>query len=187
MSFSFYIENNDWFYISTVFSKLPDILSRRQLLQYQQFWSLIVESVHLREQYNWLTDFNCRGLFYAKRLDNRVQKSQNYRWRYKFQATGSENNFSKKAENSRSGRKLTTSCPDNMDAVRDSIGRCLKKSLQRPSQDSFTRIVAKNLKEGSSTISIQNPDQVQTHISWHRKTFSTVARKQDWKGSWLPW
>ena len=56
------------------------------------------------------------------------QKNQIYRWVHKFQATGSVNNFNKKAENPRSGRKLTTRCPNNVDVVRDSIGR-IKKSF----------------------------------------------------------
>ena len=58
-----------------------------------------------------------------------------------FQATGSVNNLNKKAENPRSGRKLTARCPDNVDAVRDFFGRSLKKSLQRHSE----RILKKDL------------------------------------------
>ena len=38
-------------------------------------------------------------------------------------------NLNKKAENPRSGRKLTAICPDNVDAVRVSIGRNPKNSL----------------------------------------------------------
>ena len=62
-------------------------------------------------------------------LNNYPLKSKIYRWVYKFQATGSVNNPNKKAENHRSGRKLTTRCTDNVDAVRDSVGRSPKKSL----------------------------------------------------------
>ena len=47
------------------------------------------------------------------------QKSQIFHWVHKFQTIGSENNLKKKkAENPRSGRKLTARCPDNVDAQR---------------------------------------------------------------------
>ena len=49
-------------------------------------------------------------------FNNYSQKSQIYCWVHKFQATVSVKN---KAENHRSGRKLTARCPDNVDAVRD--------------------------------------------------------------------
>ena len=62
------------------------------------------------------------------------QKSQIYRWTHKFQVTGSLNNLNKKAENPRSGRKFTAKCPENVDAVRDSVGKSPKKSLRRHSQ-----------------------------------------------------
>ena len=45
----------------------------------------------------------------------------------------SVNNLNKKAENPRCNRKLTARCPDNVNAVRDSIGRSLKKSFRRRS------------------------------------------------------
>ena len=78
-----------------------------------------------------------------------LQKSYSYRWEYKFQATGSVNDFNNKAENSRSDRKLTISCADNVDAVRDSFRRESEKSPHpRRSRWSFTLIIAKNLKEG---------------------------------------
>ena len=64
-----------------------------------------------------------------------TQKRQIYRWVYKSQATGSVNNLNKKAENPRSGRKLTARCPENVDMVRDSVGRSPKKSLRRRSQE----------------------------------------------------
>ena len=72
---------------------------------------------------------------FRSKFDNYPQKSQIYHWVHKFQATGSVNNFKKKAENPRSGKKLTTRCPYNVDAVRDSVGRSPKKSLQSRSQE----------------------------------------------------
>ena len=53
-------------------------------------------------------------------FNNYPQKSQIYCWAPKFQTTGSVNNLNKKTENSRSGRKLTARCHDNVDAVTDS-------------------------------------------------------------------
>ena len=55
-------------------------------------------------------------------------KSQIYCWVLKFQSNGSVDNLYQKAENLRSSRKLTARCPDNMDAVRDSVGKSPKKS-----------------------------------------------------------
>jgi len=63
------------------------------------------------------------------------QKNQIYRWAHKFQATGSVNNLKKKAETPSSGRKLTARSPDNVNAVRDSVGRSPKKSIRRCSQE----------------------------------------------------
>ena len=60
-------------------------------------------------------------------FNNHPQNRQIHRYVHKFQATGSLNNFNKKAENPKSGRKLTARCPDNVDAVRDSVGRNPKK------------------------------------------------------------
>ena len=68
-------------------------------------------------------------------LNNHPQKSLIYRWVHKFLATGSVNNFNKKAENSRSDRKLTARCHDNVDAVKDSVRRSLKKSPRRRSEE----------------------------------------------------
>ena len=68
-------------------------------------------------------------------FNNYPQRSQIYRWIYKFQATGSVNNLNKKAENPISGRELTASCPNNVDSVRDSVGKSSKKSLRRRSQE----------------------------------------------------
>ena len=72
--------------------------------------------------------------FHGK-FNNYPQKSQVYGWVHKFQATGSVNNLNKKAENPRSCSKLTARCPDNVDAVRDSVGRSPKKFLLRRSQE----------------------------------------------------
>ena len=58
-----------------------------------------------------------------------------YCWINKFQPTRSVNNLNKKAENPRSGRKLTVRCLDNVDVVRDSVGRSPKNSLRRRSQE----------------------------------------------------
>ena len=57
------------------------------------------------------------------------RKTKIYRWIHKFKATGSVNNISMKAENPRSGRKLTARCPDDVNEVRDSVKRIPKKSL----------------------------------------------------------
>ena len=59
-------------------------------------------------------------------FNNYPQKSQIYRWTHKFQATGSVNNLNKKSATPRSGRKLTARCPDNVNAVRDSVARSPK-------------------------------------------------------------
>ena len=49
------------------------------------------------------------------------QKSQIYHWVHKFQATGSVNNLNKKAENPRSGRKLTARFSDHVDAESEKV------------------------------------------------------------------
>ena len=64
-------------------------------------------------------------------FNNYPQKSQIYRWTHKFQATGSVHNLNKKSATPRSGRKLTARCPDNVNAVRDSVAMCPKKSIRR--------------------------------------------------------
>ena len=68
-------------------------------------------------------------------LNNYPRKSQIYHWIHKFQATSFVNNLNKKAENFRSGRKPTARCPENVDAVRDSVGRSPKKSYRRRSKE----------------------------------------------------
>ena len=66
----------------------------------------------------------------------------------------SVNNLIKKAENPRSGRKMTAICPDNVDSVRNSVGKGSEKVHPKtfPRTWSFTCIVAKNLKEVSSDV-----------------------------------
>lgn len=84
-------------------------------------------------------------------FNNYPHKFQITRWVNKFKATGSLNKLSKKAEQSTSGRKLTARCPENVDAVRDSVGRSPKKSIRRRSQEmglsraSVHRILKKDL------------------------------------------
>ena len=72
---------------------------------------------------------------FRKKFNNYHQKSQIYRCAQESQATRSVNNHNKKAENPRSARKLTARYPDNVDAVRDSVGSSPKKSLRRHSQE----------------------------------------------------
>ena len=58
---------------------------------------------------------------------HRIHIRQIYHWAHKFHATGSVNNLNKKSATPRSGRKLTARCPDNVNAVRDSVARSPKK------------------------------------------------------------
>ena len=53
------------------------------------------------------------------------QKSQIYPALLGLGTQISSHNHNQKAENPRSDRKLTVRCPDNVDAVRDSIGKSL--------------------------------------------------------------
>ena len=94
-------------------------------------------------------------------FNNYPHKTQIYSWVHKFQTTRSINNLNKKVKTPSSDRKLTARYPDNEDAMRD---LCRKESEKVPLKTfsrtwSFTCIVAKNLKEGASVVSIQNPDQ----------------------------
>ena len=89
-------------------------------------------SLFIWKKYFKTVQANFRRKFNFK---NYPQKSQMYCCIPKFQATGSVNNLTKKTENPRSGRKVTAGCPDNMDEVRDSVGRSPKKSIQRRSQE----------------------------------------------------
>ena len=72
----------------------------------------------------------CKQNFAGSLTSTIIQKSQIYRWVYKIQTTRLVNNLNKIAENPKSGRKLTARCPDNVDAVKDSVGRNPKKSLR---------------------------------------------------------
>ena len=56
-------------------------------------------------------------------------------WVKKFKDTGTLITFTKKGQKWTSGRKLTARSPENVDAVRDSVGRSPKKSLWRCSQE----------------------------------------------------
>ena len=104
-------------------------------------------------------------------------KRQIYRWVYKFQAKESVNKLNKKAENPRSVRKLTARCPENVDAVRDSVGRSPKKSLRRCSEElglscaSLQRILKKDLLLYQYRIQIKHkltPADIEKHfvICW---------------------
>ena len=91
------------------------------------------------------------------KLNNYPQKSQIYHWVHKFQATGSENNL-KKAENPRSGRKLTARCSDNVDAVKDSVARSPKKFLQKCTQE----------------LGLSHAQEVGWFVLWHIKPFGVI-------------
>ena len=108
--------------------------------------------------------FNLKKLF---------QESQIYRWVLKFQITGSVNNLNKKAENPRSGRKLTVRCPENEDAVGDSVGRNQKKVPRRHSQElglscaSLQRILKKKIQLYPYRIQIKHkltPADMEKHL-----------------------
>ena len=78
--------------------------------------------------------------------------------------TGSVNNLNKKIENSRSDRKLTARCPDNVDVVTDSFkgGGSPKKTLWRRFQElglsctSLQRILKNDLRLYSYRIQIKH-------------------------------
>ena len=77
--------------------------------------------------------------FFGKcNFDNSPQKSQNHHWVHKFQDTGLVNNLNKKTEKLRPGERLTARCLDNVDAVRDSVGRSPKNSPKTLSTLTFT-------------------------------------------------
>ena len=84
-------------------------------------------------------------------FNNYSQKSHIYRSVHISQTTGSINHLNKKPENPISGRKLTVRYPDNVDAVRGSVGRSPKNSLQKRFQEfglsrtSLQRILKKDL------------------------------------------
>ena len=68
-------------------------------------------------------------------FDNFPHKFQSTCWVKKFKDTGTLIKSTKKEQKSTSGRKLTARSPENVDTVRDSVGRSPKKSLQRCSQE----------------------------------------------------
>ena len=68
-------------------------------------------------------------------FNNFPYKFQSTCWVKKFKNTGTLIKSTKKGQKSTSGRKLTARSPENVDTVRDSVGRSPKKSLQRCSQE----------------------------------------------------
>ena len=61
-------------------------------------------------------------------------KKQIFRWVAKFKATGTVHNLNERVSPS-IGAKVTARTPENVDAVRDSVGRSPKKSTRRRSQE----------------------------------------------------
>ena len=76
----------------------------------------------MQAKFRWKFNFN-----------NYSQKSQIYRWVHKFQTIESVNIHNNKTENLSNGG--TARYSDNVDTLRDSVGRSLKKFLQRRSQE----------------------------------------------------
>ena len=95
-------------------------IRRKNILRHSLFGNKIIQNVASK---------------ISQEFNNYPQKSPIYCWVLKFQATVSVNNIYKKAENPRCGRKLTARCPNNMDAVRNSVRRSPKKSPRRRSQE----------------------------------------------------
>ena len=67
-------------------------------------------------------------------FNNCPQQIKIHRWVRKFHTTASVNKI-RKVVNPRSGRKLTARCPDNVYAVRYSVGRSPRKFFRRRSQE----------------------------------------------------
>ena len=132
-------------------------VSDLKIVYYNNYWSSMtmpwIREENILRLYLETKSFKTEQAKFRRKsnFNNYPQKSQIYLWVYKYQATGSENNLKKKAENPRSGRKLTARCPGNVDAVRDSVGRSPKDSLKRRSQElslspaSLQRILKKDL------------------------------------------
>ena len=84
-------------------------------------------------------------------FNNFSHKFQITHWVKTFKDTGTLITSTKKGQKSRSGRKLTARSPENVDAVRDSVGWRPKKSLRRcsqelgPSRSSVHRILKNDL------------------------------------------
>ena len=68
-------------------------------------------------------------------FNNFSHKFQITHWVKTFKDTGTLITSTKKGKKSTSGRKLTARSPENVDAVRDSVGQSPKKSLRRCSQE----------------------------------------------------
>ena len=68
-------------------------------------------------------------------FNNFPHKFQITRWVKRFKDTGTLIKSTKKGQKSTSGRKLTARSLENVDTVRDSVGRSPKKSLRRRSQE----------------------------------------------------
>ena len=68
-------------------------------------------------------------------FNNFSHKFQITHWVKTFKDTGTLITSTKKGQKSRNGRKLTARSPENVDAVRDSVGQSPKKSLRRCSQE----------------------------------------------------
>ena len=62
-------------------------------------------------------------------------KSNIHQWAFKFKTTGTVLTINKKAAAPTSGRKMTAMTPDNIEAVRTSVGRSPKKSIRRRLQE----------------------------------------------------
>jgi hypothetical protein len=73
-------------------------------------------------------------------------KTDIYRWKTKFETMGTINNMRMKYPQSKTGRKFSARSPDNVRAVRDSVGRSPKKSIRRRSQDlGLTRMAVQRI------------------------------------------
>ena len=68
-------------------------------------------------------------------FNNFSHKFQITHWVKTFKDTGTLITSTKKGQKSTSGRKLTARSPENVDAVKDSVGQSPKKSLRRCSQE----------------------------------------------------
>ena len=101
----------------------------------------------------------------------------------KFKDTGKLIKSTKKGQKWTSGRKLTSRSPENVDAVRDSVGWSPKNVTPEKLSKvgSFLFISSQNLEEWPSVVPIQNPDQTNSHTKWHDKTSwdVPVVQKQD--------
>ena len=110
---------------------------------------------------------------------NYPQKCQMYRWVEKFQV--SKQPKKQNAENPRSGRKLTTRCPDSVNSVRDYVRGSPKKVLLKTSpRASLQRMLRKYLQLYSFRIQIK-------HTLTPADTDMPMVWEQDWSDSWFLW